>query len=92
MALYIISMHVINSNSRTSQHWRLNLDEGKVQAAVADSESGHNHDPMDRGLGENNIDPVLNILTKKKTRNNGDWTVEMESVCTDCEKPKSATR
>lgn len=66
MALYIVSMHVVSSNSRTStgaNHWRLNTDEGKVvQADGSDSE----------GFEE---DGLLNILTRKVTEN-GEWRVE----------------
>ncbi|KAK6963726.1 tetratricopeptide repeat protein 17 [Biomphalaria glabrata] len=39
MALYVISMHIVNSNSRSSSshHWKLNLAAGKVEPAKAES-------------------------------------------------------
>ena len=68
MALYIISMHVMNSNSKTSTHWKLNLDAGKVQsAAVAD-------DSLTDG------DPLMSILTNKVTDRDGQWKL----VASDC--------
>ena len=77
MALYIVSMHIIQSNSRTStHHWRLNVEEGKVQqAAVADSS-------LNRGFPGYNDDPVLSILTNNKvTLETGEWQLLAESSC-----------
>ncbi|GFO26618.1 tetratricopeptide repeat protein 17-like [Plakobranchus ocellatus] len=40
MALYVISMHLVNSSSRSgtsSQHWKLNVSAGKVEPAKASS-------------------------------------------------------
>ena len=78
MALYIVSMHIIQSNSRTStHHWRLNVEEGKVQAAVADSS-------LNSGLpGYNDVpdDPLLSILTNKVTLETGEWQLLAESSC-----------
>ena len=79
MALYIISMHIIHSNSRTStHHWKLNLDEGKVMAA-AGSEEGSG---TGTGLFDVPEDPLLSLLTNKVT-NNGEWRLEAESTCKD---------
>lgn len=30
MALYILSFHILQVNSRTSTHWKLNSEEGKI--------------------------------------------------------------
>ena len=62
MALYIVSMHIVNSNSKSSvgsNHWKLNLDEGKV---VQTEENG------------GNSDSVMNILTNKVIEN-GQWKI-----------------
>lgn len=84
MALYIVSMHIIQSNSRTStHHWRLNVEEGKVQAAVADSS-------LNTGLpgyGDVPDDPLLSILTNKVTSESGEWQLSADSSCKeDCKK------
>ncbi|XP_013385892.1 tetratricopeptide repeat protein 17 [Lingula anatina] len=76
MALYIVSMHIINSNSRTSSHWRLNFDEGKV---VTDEK------PQDNGLRKPDEDLMLNILTTARVSKDGEWVLEMEQGhCADC--------
>ncbi len=80
VALYIVSMHIIHSNSRTStHHWRLNVEEGKVQAAVADSS-------LDNGLpgyGDVPDDPLLSILTNKVQLETGEWQLVGEPSCKD---------
>ena len=63
MALYIISMHIVNSNSRSSSnHWKLNLSAGKVEPTKdqVDSED----------------EKVMAILTSSRVVKNGEWTVE----------------
>ncbi|KAH3780038.1 hypothetical protein DPMN_157848 [Dreissena polymorpha] len=54
MAMYIISVHIVSSNSRSSlsaNHWRLNLDVGKVVQAEDDQlPGGPSDDPMFRIL------------------------------------------
>lgn len=63
MALYIISMHIVNSNSRSSSnHWKLNLSAGRVE-------------PADDQL-DNEDEKVLSILTASKVVKDGEWTVE----------------
>ena len=68
MALYIVSMHIINSNSRSStgsNHWKLNVDEGKViQAHSDDSENKITNDDTN----------MMQILTTKQS-SSGEWTV-----------------
>lgn len=63
MALYIVSMHVITSNSKTSTYWKLNSDLGKVQSASAAEESSIDNDPL------------MSILTSKVTTKDGQWTL-----------------
>lgn len=86
MALYIVSIHIIQSNSRTSNHhWKLDTDEGKVIAMpnmVRD-------DNEKIEFGFVNDDPLLSILTNKITTN-GEWRLEGgEPSCSDdCSKRK----
>ncbi|XP_012945535.1 uncharacterized protein LOC101854218 [Aplysia californica] len=63
MALYVISMHIVNSNSRSSSsstHWKLNLSAGKVEQASAEtdrtngSEKVNNHSRSSEVSGHNN--------------------------------------
>ncbi|CAG2213320.1 unnamed protein product [Mytilus edulis] len=77
MALYIISMHLVNSNTRVgSNHWKLNVDEGKVVQAsdeVSDSQ---------------NQDDLMNILTDK-VYENGEWKIEKRKKCSKCDQNKN---
>lgn len=62
MALYIVSMQIVNSNSRSSagsNHWKLSADEGRVI-------------PGDHSDGD--TDDLMNILTNKVVEN-GEWRV-----------------
>lgn len=70
MALYIISMHIVNSNSRSSSsnHWKLNLSAGKVEATKEQVDTEE--------------EKVLSILTASRVVKNGEWTVEgTDKVC-----------
>lgn len=89
MALYIISMHLIHTNSRSSTHWKLNLQSGKVQTAVAvaasreDVTAGHPDDLAD--------DHLFSILTSRVSMENGEWKLESGNVgsCTsECRQAK----
>lgn len=65
MALYIVSMHIVNSNSRSStgsNHWRLNHEEGKVV-------------PADENDEKRTDDELMGILTLKVVED-GEWRVE----------------
>ncbi|CAC5413673.1 unnamed protein product [Mytilus coruscus] len=77
MALYIISLHIVNSNTRVgSNHWKLNVDEGKVVQAsdeVSDSQ---------------NQDDFMNILTDK-VYENGKWKVDKRKKCSKCDQNKN---
>lgn len=62
MALYIVSMQIVNSNSRSSagsNHWKLSADEGRVIPG----------DPSD-----GDTDNLMNILTNKVVEN-GEWRI-----------------
>ncbi|PSN34156.1 hypothetical protein C0J52_10061 [Blattella germanica] len=83
MALYILSFHILQSNSRTSTLWKLNIEEGKIVEA--------SHFPRIVTLpGINNehvtdSDQIFNIITSTihygKT-----WTKQsLEYYCTDCQ-------
>ena len=77
MAMYIISVHIVNSNSRSSvgaNHWRLNIEDGKIQPET-DNLAGNSDGPAD--------DRVLNILTNKKVEN-GQWLVDGHTDCATC--------
>ena len=88
MALYILSMHIINTNSRTSTHWKLDIGSGKVQAAVAAGGVEGIEDSVEDPLLR---DPLLAILTNKVSTENGEWRLEPEAVCTEeCSKKKKS--
>ncbi|XP_041377562.1 uncharacterized protein LOC121389956 [Gigantopelta aegis] len=77
MAIYVISLHIVNSNSRSSSssnHWRLDPGEGKVRRATTDDGS-HSEDDL-----------VMDIL-KNKVVKNGEWRVETQHV--GCDTPES---
>ena len=75
-------MQIIHTNSRTSTHWKLNVESGKVQAAIAADTSQEPEDPL------------LSLLTNKVLLENGEWRLEGEEpTCNDsCQKTKSHTR
>lgn len=73
--MYIVSVHIVNSNSRSSvgaNHWKLSLEEGKVLKADDDMLAGKPED-----------DPLFKILTNKRVED-GQWLVDNEQYCTDC--------
>ena len=87
MALYIISMHLIHTNSRSSTHWKLNLQSGKVQTVAAGGRvavggtARHTDDLADYHL--------FSILTSKVAMQNGEWKLEsanVDSCSSDCRK------
>ncbi|KAK3104806.1 hypothetical protein FSP39_010574 [Pinctada imbricata] len=66
-------MHIVNSNSKSSvgsNHWKLNLDEGKV---VQENEDGGNSDDM------------MSLLTGKVVEN-GEWKILTNRKANDKEK------
>jgi len=72
LALYIVSVHLVNTNSRTSTHWRLNLDSGKVEDVVAMAASG---DPVN-GVAD---DPLLSLLASRVATPEGEWRLDAGS-------------
>lgn len=83
MALYILSFHILQSNSRTSNLWKLNTEEGKIVEA--------SHFPRIvtlPGISNEHItdsDQIFSIITSTihygKT-----WTKQsMEYYCTECQ-------
>lgn len=84
MALYILSFHVIQSNSRTSTLWKLNAEEGKIV------EGGPFPKVVTIPEPQTTDDPVFNIITS--TIHYGEsWTKRsMESLSPDCQSRFSA--
>lgn len=83
MALYILSFHILQSNSRTSNLWKLNIEEDKIVEA--------SHFPRIvtlAGMSNEHVtdgDQIFNIITSTihygKT-----WTKQsLEYYCTDCQ-------
>lgn len=83
MALYILSFHILQSNSRTSTLWKLNIEEDKIVEA--------SHFPRIvtlAGMSNEHVtdgDQIFNIITSTihygKT-----WTKQsLEYYCTDCQ-------
>lgn len=70
LALYILSIHVLDSNSRTSTHWRLNGDTGKVEVAALAADGDANTPPDD---------PLMSLLSSRVTLANGEWKLEASS-------------
>lgn len=68
-------MHIINSNSRTSTHWKLNSENGKVQTAMA---AGGDSD-----LDGSFEDPLMSILATRATFGNGEWKLDASQVCSE---------
>ena len=87
LALYVVSMHILSTNSRTStHHWKLNVAEDKVQAAPLASPDEAGEHLLD-GIP---VDPMLSILTNKVTLN-GEWKLDGEATChEDCARRKPA--
>lgn len=75
MALYFISMHIVNSNSRSSSnHWKLNMADGKVEP---------NTDPQ---VDADDDKVIMSILTTTRVIINGHWTVESSEDQDSCSK------
>lgn len=78
MAMYIISVHILNSNSKSSvgaNHWKLNIEEGKVLQAESEKTAGSkpSHD-----------DHLFSILTSTRVEN-GEWRVDSHFECVSCQ-------
>jgi len=77
LALYIVSVHLVNT--KTSTHWKLNLDSGKVEDVVAMAASG---DPV-RGVAD---DPLLSLLASRVATPEGEWRLDAGSSSSSCHK------
>jgi hypothetical protein len=84
LALYVVSIHVLDTSSRTSTHWRLNSDTGKVEVAALAADGDANSPTV----GFPN-DPLLNMLTSRVSLANGEWRLEAEppSCYDNCRRP-----
>jgi len=78
LALYIVSVHLVNSNSRTSTHWKLNIESGKVEDVVAMAASG---DDLGSGITD---DPLLSLLASRVATPEGEWRLDAGSSASSC--------
>lgn len=80
MALYILSFHILQTNSRTSTFWKLNVEDGKITEV--------NHFPSVAPAvvtSENVEDTIFNIITST-VHYGKSWTKRSsENYCTDCQ-------
>ncbi|KAG8224221.1 hypothetical protein J437_LFUL002677 [Ladona fulva] len=93
MAFYILSFHVLQSNSRTFTYWKLNAEEGKIVEA-----SQFPKIVTLPGVNEEQTtiddDPIFNIITSTVHFGTA-WTKRsVEYYCTDCQSmnPKTYDR
>lgn len=87
MALYILSFHILQSNSRTSTLWKLNPEDGKIIEA---SNKFPNILTTIRPAADNTAidDPIFNIITST-VHYGKTWTkrgIENNFYCTDCDR------
>ena len=68
VALYIAAVYVVETSSRTSTHWRLNSDTGKVEIVAFAADGGSS--------SETPHDPVLQMLSSRVLVGNGEWKLE----------------
>ncbi|XP_046391209.1 tetratricopeptide repeat protein 17-like [Ischnura elegans] len=93
MALYILSFHILQSNSRTSTYWKLNPEEGKIVEAsqfpkIVTLPGINDEQPTI------DDDPIFNIITSTVHFGTA-WTKRsVEYYCTDCQSvsPKAYDR
>lgn len=83
LALYIVSVHILHTNTKSSTHWKLNIDSGKVVASplVAESSSEGLYSPnVDRRVN----DPMMDMLVASHTyMKNGIWRIAGDHNCYD---------
>lgn len=83
MALYILSLHVIQSNTRASTGWRLDLDEGRiVQTTVYTS-----------GYGPQATEDLIYDIITSTVHVGNTWTktAPSGSLCKECHKTNTST-
>lgn len=80
MALYILTFHILQTNSRTSTFWKLNVEDGKI------TEVNHFPSIVTSTLpNDNGDDPIFNIITST-VHFGKSWTKRSaENYCTDCQ-------
>lgn len=97
LALYIISMHIIQSNQRTSTHWKLSGGRVIEASSALVSDSSEDASDLNPGLDSNNVglaavtsesDPLLSILTNKVTFDGG-WKLDGEQACRNCNRQRA---
>ena len=93
MALYIISMQLIQTSSRTSNHWKLNLESGKVLSVSSFDSVGDGDADSDNQIESVPEDHLFDILTSRVQLDDGNWKLEREiNSCADnCKKTISNT-
>lgn len=87
MALYILTFHILQTNSRTSTFWKLNVEDGKI------TEVNHFPSIVTSTLpNDNGDDPIFNIITST-VHFGKSWTKKSaENYCTDCQSANSSHR
>lgn len=87
MALYILTFHILQTNSRTSTFWKLNVEDGKI------TEVNHFPSIVTSTLpNDNGDDPIFNIITST-VHFGKSWTKRSaENYCTDCQSANSSHR
>lgn len=83
-AFYVLSFHVLSTNSRTSTLWKLNSDENKI----VEASPFHQVVTLPGGISEGQFvtedDPIFNIITST-VHFGSSWTKQsVEYYCTDC--------
>lgn len=80
VAFYILSFYILQTNSRTSTFWKLNVEDGKI------IEVNNFPSLVASVLPNDNIDdPIFNIITSTVHYGNS-WTKRgVENYCTDCQ-------
>jgi len=86
MALYILTFHILQTNSRTSTFWKLNVEDGKIIEVNQFPSVVTSVLP-----NENNDDPIFNIITST-VHYGKSWTKRSaENYCTDCQSINSSS-
>ncbi|XP_014770968.1 uncharacterized protein LOC106869663 isoform X2 [Octopus bimaculoides] len=84
IALYLIFLQLLQHQTRSSSHWRLESKLGKV-VLVDSEEDGGDSDSSSSSSGESEheeteeIDQIMEILTTKLIDNEGRWSVNLHT-------------
>ncbi|GLV44495.1 super sex combs [Carabus blaptoides fortunei] len=84
-AFYVLSFHILSTNSRTSTLWKLNSDENKI----VEASPFHQVVTLPGGISDGQFvtedDPIFNIITST-VHFGQSWTKQsVEYYCTDCQ-------